>query len=89
MELNEFKKRQFMLIAMSSIAITWIICFSFNLRDVGHIFFIFAVDSIFIFPLLLDFTAIPMITASTIKTITAQIIKFFAQIFGFFVAHFV
>ena len=46
MELNEFKKRQFMLIAMSSIAITWIICFSFNLRDVGHIFFIFAVTAI-------------------------------------------
>ena len=46
MELNEFKKRQFMLIAMSSIAITWIICFSFNLIDVGHVFFIFAVTAI-------------------------------------------
>lgn len=43
MELNEFRKRQLMLIGLSSLAITWIICFSFGLRDAGHIFFTFAV----------------------------------------------
>ena len=43
MELNEFRKRQLMLISLSSLAITWIICFSFNLRDAGHIFFIYVV----------------------------------------------
>ena len=32
-----------MLIGLSSLAITWIICFSFGLRDAGHIFFTFAV----------------------------------------------
>ena len=43
MELNEFRKRQLMLIGLSSLAITWIICFSFGLRDAGHMFFTFAV----------------------------------------------
>ena len=43
MELNEFRKRQLMLIGLSSLAITWVICFSFGLKDAGHIFFIYAV----------------------------------------------
>ena len=43
MELNEFRKRQLMLIGLSSLAITWIICFSFGLIDAGHIFFTFTV----------------------------------------------
>lgn len=46
MEINEFRKRQLMLIGLSSIAITWIICFSFDLRDAGHAFFTFAVAAI-------------------------------------------
>lgn len=43
MELNEFIKRQLILIVLSSLVITWIICFSFNLKDVGHIIFTFVV----------------------------------------------
>ena len=46
MELNEFRKRQLMLIGLSSLAITWIICFSFGLKDAGHIFFIYAVAAV-------------------------------------------
>ena len=43
MELNEFRKRQLLLIVLSSLAITWNICFTFDLGDAGHIFFTFAV----------------------------------------------
>ena len=43
MELNEFRKRQLTLIALSSLTITWIICFSFDLRDVWQMLFTFAV----------------------------------------------
>lgn len=42
MELNEFRKRQLLLIVLSSLAITWNICFTFDLGDAGHIFFTFA-----------------------------------------------
>ena len=43
MELNEFKKRQFILICLSSLIITWIICFSFDFRDAGRLFFTFSI----------------------------------------------
>lgn len=45
MELNEFRKRQLTLIVLSSLTITWIICFSFDLRDVWDMLFTFAVVS--------------------------------------------
>ena len=43
MELNEFRKRQFILICLSSLIITWIICFSFDFRDAGRLFFTFSI----------------------------------------------
>ena len=43
MELNEFRKRQFILICLSSLIITWIICFSFDFKDAGRLFFIFSI----------------------------------------------
>lgn len=46
MELNEFRKKQAMLIGLSSIVITCIISFSFSLINVRDIIFIFVVTAI-------------------------------------------
>lgn len=46
MELNEFRKRQLLLIVLSSLAITSIMCFSFDFRDTEHIFFTFIVVAV-------------------------------------------